>query len=158
MMNCISHLDCFWCFVFFSCWKTVIAHFLFFHDKESTWPVSPLLVWSKKSYRVRPTMAWESEQGGGVTRGGKLLVRWQVGSWYPQLVLARVNSAWHLHIYTRPRHCSSLVSHISLTLQTEMENMCSHKESKGREVYIGLCCSHSEGYIILPAFSSDSAL
>lgn len=55
--------------------------------------------------------------------------------------------AVHLRTYARPPDTllSLLVSHISLTLQTEMENMCSHKESNGREVYIELCCFPQRG-------------
>ncbi|CAB1452846.1 unnamed protein product [Pleuronectes platessa] len=62
----------------------------------------PVTVWTRREQH-REILALEREQGvggegGGSNVGGTLLVRWQLGQlatdWYPQLALARVNSAW----------------------------------------------------------------
>lgn len=109
--------------------------------------------WSKKSCSGRPTLACETwagwESNGGREAAGEMAVGYRLVS-TTGVSQSKQCLAVHLHTYTLPQTpFSRLVSHISLTLQIEMENMCAHKESKGREVYIGLLCSHSEGYMML---------
>lgn len=168
MMNCVSLLDCF-CFLLMlknnNCSllgqinMNLEACILMMRRPASGCLSGP----SNPAVYVQPWPGTVSRVGRNTGReAAGEMAGWQLATgWYPQLVLARVNSAWQSisthtpspYTLLPPCACHTFCWHSKQKWKT-----CAHEESKGRAVYIGLCCSHSEGYIMLPAFSSDSAL